>query len=346
MTASPEGAIPFGTRWLGTGHPVLVIAEIGVNHEGSEETCANLIEAAAAAAADAIKLQTIDADENYVRGTESHTLFSRCSLSREATAAAFRMAREHGMEAFTTAGDFATIEWVDRLAPAAHKISSGLLTTRPLIKHAARTGRTLLMSTGMAELAEVDAAVGTAHAAGAAGVGLFQCTSIYPAPPETLNLSAIRWLGDRYAVPVGFSDHSIGTECAPLAVAAGARMIEKHFTFDASRDGFDHHLSLEPSQFAELVRRVRRAETVMGVADKEMTDVEKANAARYHRVVVARHDIAAGEAFSTENLAMKRPPPNTVGLAPSHYEQLLGRTAGRHLRVDDPVVMDAVVGEL
>src|SRR5262249_51834119 len=160
---------------------VVVIAEIGINHEGSVEACGKMITAAAGAGADAIKLQTVDPDESYAPGTASYALFSRAWLSPEATARMFGLARDLGMEPFTTSGDPATLDWVDRLRPAAHKISSGLLTHLPLIRRAAATGRSVIMSTGMSTLEDVDDAVAAAQGA---PIALMQCTSLYPAPPD------------------------------------------------------------------------------------------------------------------------------------------------------------------
>jgi len=345
-----EGAeilpLRFGGRQIGPGCPVVVIAEIGINHEGDAEACARMIEAAARAGADAVKLQTIDADENYVRGTASHAVFGGAGLSPEETARMFDLARGRGLEVFTTAGDFPTVDWVDALGPAGHKISSGLLTNLPLIRHAAAKGRPLLMSTGMAQHGDIDAAVAGAREGGAAGVALFQCTSLYPAPPETLNLAVIAWLERRYAAPAGLSDHSLGTEAAALAVAAGAHLIEKHLSLDPSRPGYDHAVSLDPEGFAEMVRRVRGAEVMMGEAEKHLSAAEGESAARFHRCLVARRDIAAGEAFSARNLGLKRPLPGTTGLAPRHYEALIGRQAARALKADEPVGADAVEGGL
>ena len=339
-------SIAVGSRLVGPGHPVVIIAEIGVNHEGSAEVCARMIEAAAKAGADAIKLQTIDADENYVQGTDSYALFSGCGLSREETHRMFDLARELGVEPFTTAGDFATLDWVDGLAPAAHKISSGLFTNLAVIRHAARTGRPLLMSTGMANVGDIDAAVAAAQEGGASGFALLQCTSLYPAPPETLNLATIGWLERRYEVPVGLSDHSLGIKASVLSVGAGARLIEKHFTLDPSRPGCDHHLSLDPDGFAEMVRRVRAAEVMMGQAGKRISKAERRAAAVHHRVVVARRDIAAGETFDAANLALKRPLAGSNGLAPRHYDAVIGQRAVRALRADEPVPADAVEGDL
>ena len=335
--------IPFGNRTIGPSRPVIVIAEIGVNHEGDADVCARMIEAAAEAGADSIKLQTMDAEENYVPGTESHALFSDCALSRAETARMFDLARRLGLEPFTTTGDFASIDWVDRLEPAAHKISSGLFTHLPMVRHAAASGRTLLMSTGMAEPVDIDRTVAAARAADAT-FGLFQCTSIYPAGPELLNLSTVGWLADRYRVPTGFSDHSVGIEAAALSVAAGACMIEKHFTFDARSPGYDHRLSLEPDRFAEMVRAVRQAETMRGKPVKELTEAERLNGLRNHRCLVARHPLKAGDLFTTESLGLKRPLPDRRGMSPEFYEQVLSRRVTRDLAVNEPVTADAVEG--
>lgn len=330
--------IPFGARRIGEGEPVVVIAEIGINHEGDAEACARMIEAAAAAGADSIKLQTVDADENYLRGTESHELFSRSALTREETARMFDLARSLGLEPFTTAGDAATIEWVTTLRPAAHKISSGLLTNHPAIRCASRSGAPLLISTGMAEVGDIDDAVAAARDGGANGLGLFQCTSLYPAPPESLNLAAIGWLAERYDMPAGFSDHSLGIAAAALSVAAGACMIEKHFTLDASRPSYDHHLSLEPEAFAEMVRGVRTAEAMRGIPVKQPTEAERGRAALYHRIVVARRDMAPGEILDDGSVALKRPLPGMRGLPPARYQDLLGRRTTRRIARDEAIV--------
>lgn len=323
--------IPFGSRRIGPGAPVLVIAEIGINHEGVVETCARMVEAAAHAGADAIKLQTVDADANYVGGTESHRVFSVASLTREETARMFSLARANGLEVFTTAGDPATLKWVNQLDPAAQKISSGLLTHLPLIREAARTGRPLLMSTGMAEPADIDAAVAAAREGGAEAIGLFQCTSLYPAPPETLDLAVIGWMEETYGVPAGFSDHSLGGEAAVLSVAAGARMIEKHFTLDPSRPGYDHQLSLDPQGFARMVDAVRAAERMMGDGRKTLTPDQADMARRMRRYLVAARDVAAGSVIGLEDIGVMRMPDGRVGLAPKHYDHLVGVRAIREL---------------
>jgi N,N'-diacetyllegionaminate synthase len=329
--------IPFGNRHIGSGEPVVIIAEIGINHEGDAAMCARMIEEAAKAGADAIKLQTIDPDENYVPGTESHELFKKAWLEPAQTAAMFDQSRQLGLEPFTTAGDFKTLDFIESLNPAAHKISSGLLTNTPIIRHAARTGRSLLMSTGMNDIAAIDAATQTAQQTGNSNYGLFQCTSVYPAPPETLNLNVIATLNLRYGVPCGFSDHSEGTEAAALSVASGARMIEKHFTLDRSRPSYDHRLSLEPKEFKTLVERVRRVEAMLGDPIKSLNAVENTNARRFHRCLVARRSLSAGHILEADDIGIMRVQPGEQGLPPSAYDDTIGQRASHDIPRFTPI---------
>lgn len=339
--SSTHAPIKFGSRWIGADHPVITIAEIGINHEGDIGACKAMIERAAEGGADAIKLQTVDPDENYVRGTESHKLFGSCQLTVDQTAKMFDFGRSLGTEVLTTAGDGATLDWVEELSPAAHKISSGLFTHLPLIRQAAETGRTLLMSTGAATVEDIDETVDFVRRAGGNQIGLFQCTSIYPAPPETLNLSNLSWMTKRYGLPVGFSDHSDGIFAASHAVSAGAVMIEKHFTLDASRSGYDHRLSLEPDEFAAMVKNIRMAEGMMGKAGKLLEGEEVSKADELHRVLVARRAISEGEEFSSQNVGVKRPLPGKLGLKPKFFDQILGKKATRTLTPDEPITADA-----
>lgn len=324
--------VRFGKRYIGPDCPVVVIAEIGVNHEGDPETCCKLVEMAAGAGADAVKFQTLDADENYVPGTESHAVFSKAQLTPEETAEAFRLARSLGMEVLTTCGDMETLAWVDKLEPAAHKISSGLVTHLPLIRAAAATGRPLIISTGMCDIVLAREAVVAASTAGATELCLLQCTSIYPAPIDFLNLRSIGILSREFRVPVGFSDHSLGDEAAGLAVAAGAMVIEKHFSLDPSRPGFDHRLSVDPAGLKALVCAVRRAEVMLGSAEKACSTEQEVAAQRYLRSIVARRDIELGETLTLENVGFMRTLPENRGLPPGAWDQLVG---GRTVRTLD-----------
>lgn len=329
----------------GAGGRCFVIAEVGINHEGSVETCAWMIKEAAKAGADAIKLQTIDADENYLPGTESHRVFSGASLTQSETAGMFRLARELGVEPFTTAGDRSTLGWVLELDPCAVKISSGLLTHVPLIREAAGTGYPVIMSTGMAGDEEIDEAMAAVRAGGASEAALLHCISIYPTPIEELNLSRIGWLRERYKTIVGYSDHYPGTEAVVLAVAAGARIIEKHLSLTPTREGYDHRISLDPREFSQMVQQIRRTETMLGKADRDLSATEKANARRFHRIVVARRKVASGSTLGEEDIGFRRPPAEMEGLPPSACDALLGRVTRHDLETNSPVTLADVEPE-
>lgn len=338
MLNSPS-PVPFGRHTIGPGQPVIVVAEIGINHEGNPQACEELIRVAADAGADAVKFQTINADKNYVPETESHKIFSTAWLSRDETERMFFISRELGVEPFTTAGDFETLLWIDQLAPAAHKISSGLLTHIPLITRAAATGRSLIMSTGMATGSDIETAL---KAASDAPSVLLQCTSIYPAPEDTLNLSVIGEMEREFCVPVGFSDHSLGIEAAAYAVAAGAQMIEKHLSLDCSKSGYDHPISLEPQDFKQMVKKIRKVEKLLGRPEKILDEVEQANAKKYHRCLVAACVIPAGSPLTKDNIAIKRPLEDNRGLEPSQYENILGAKVVQSLQENQPITYDCL----
>lgn len=325
-------------REVGLGRPTWIVAEIGINHEGNAGTCARMIEEAAVAGADAIKLQTVDADASYTRESPSYALFKESALTAEETAGLFRLTRQKGMAPFTTVADLATIDWVDRLEPAAHKVSSGLLSTLPVVRHLARTGRPLILSTGMSYEEDIDLAVDAARAAGAQQIALLHCTSIYPAPVETLNLAAIGWMAKRWQVPAGFSDHSLGEVAAPLAVSAGACIVEKHFTLDVSRPGYDHHIGLDPAGFRRMVDGIRLAEGMRGRPGRNMTEAELSVRKWARRAVVAKCAISAGETLTAGHLTFKRPPPGVEpGLAPDVIEALIGHKVTRALAPDEVI---------
>lgn len=323
--------IPFGRRFIGPGYPVVIVAEIGINHEGNVEVCKNMVTEALRAGADAVKLQTIDPDENYDPQTASYRLFRRARLTQDETRFIFDHARSLGIEVFTTVGDFKTLSWVEKLAPAAYKISSGLLTHLPLIEALAKTGRSVLMSTGIAKEAEIDEAVATVLQQKNCNIGLFHCVSLYPTPEDKINLRSIEYLQTRYSLPVGLSDHSTGWETGGLAVTAGACAIEKHFSLDPSRKEFDHHLSLDPDGFLRMVTWVRRAEKIFGEKRIESADAISPDSTRLSRRIVARVFIGAGHTIEPDHLGFMRSDSMEAGLAPKFVGMLIGRKAVRDL---------------
>lgn len=333
-------SLSFGTKIIGSGYPTLVIAEIGINHEGSASVCKKMIDAAKNAGADAVKLQTCPASENYVKGTESYNLFSKSELSQEETAQIFNYAKNIGIEIFTTSPDPQTLEWIDRLNPAAHKISSGMMTNSVILRKTLEKGKTVLISTGLAAESDINEVFNIVDSCGDKNkVGLFQCTSLYPCPDEHLNLASIKYLQNTYNVPVGFSDHSADIDTASYAVAAGACFIEKHFTLDKTRESYDHRLSLEPDEFSKMILLIRRAENMMGQAQKSIPDALKPNTKKFLRCLIAKKNINNGEIFNENNVALKRPLPDKRGLDPKFYDEIMGKKATRNISIDSPIYL-------
>jgi sialic acid synthase SpsE len=333
-------AVPFGDRMIGQGYPVIIIAEIGVNHEGNIEVCKNMIKTAAHCGVDAVKLQTVDPDKNYLPGTESHSLYQGSALSKDETKSMFDYARSFGMEVFTTCGDFSTLEWVDKLQPSAHKISSGLLTHAPLISRIAELDKTILMSTGMATEKEIDYAVNLIQSKGNSKLSLFHCTSVYPAPNVDLNLAYIQIIRDKYGVPAGFSDHSIGVDAAFLAVASGATVIEKHFSLDPSRSSYDHNISVDSDDLSKLVRMVNRAQEMMGCNKKILSQKEKINRSKFHRYLVASRDLEKGDIIASDDLSVMRVHYGDKGLLPKDFEQIIGKHATKKISKFDLIAKE------
>lgn len=319
-------------------NPTYIIAEIGINHEGSIDSCKKMIESAANCGVDAVKLQTIDADANYVKGTDSYKIFKGAELTQEETHQAFELAHNLSLDIFTTAGDTKTIDWVNTLNPSHWKISSGLLTHIPIIEYLAKLDRPLLMSTGMANESEIDLAIKTAKSSGNHNISLFQCTSIYPTPIEEVNLSVIGMLKKKYKIPVGLSDHSKGDDAVFLSIAAGATIIEKHFSYDINRSGFDHKVSLNEKGLKKMVNRIRLAEVMMGRNEKVVSKKIQDTRVKFLRYIVATQKIHKNESFTKKNIGVKRTPLKTTGISPKEINNLYGGLSDREYNIDDIIV--------
>jgi sialic acid synthase SpsE len=254
------------------------------------------------------------------------------------------VAREYGLDIFTTAGDVETIDWVDQLNPSHWKVSSGLLTHTPIIEYLASLKRPLSISTGMASQEDIDLAIKSAKSAGSNDISLFQCTSVYPTPVEEINLSTINWLKDKYQCPVGFSDHANGDDAIFLSIAAGATLIEKHFSLDTDREGFDHKVSLDGQGLKKMVERVRLAEVMMGSRKKEISKVVEETRDKFLRYVVATQSIAIGDKFSSDNIGIKRSMPGVSGLEPKSYEGIIGKVSASNINVDQLIQSTDVQG--
>jgi N-acetylneuraminate synthase len=322
-----------------------VVAEAGVNHNGSTELAMRLVEVAADAGADAVKFQTFRAEALATAGAGKAAYQERTTgpgsqlamlksleLDADAHRALLQHCAERGIEFMSSPFDPESLDLLVRLGVRRLKLGSGELTNGPLLKRAAESGLPLIVSTGMATLDEVADALALLRRAGALDITLLQCTTEYPASPADANLRAMATLRDRFGVRVGYSDHTTGTAVAVAAVALGAAVIEKHFTLDRSMPGPDHEASLEPRELAELVAAIRSVESALGDGAKRPMEAELANRSIARRSLVAAVGIRRGEMFSEQNVAAKRP---GTGISPMRHWDLIGVPASRDYSPDD-----------
>jgi len=322
---------------IGRGHPCFVIAEAGVNHNGDLEAAKRLVSAAAEAGTDAVKFQTFRAsslvletapkaryqEESTGRGSQWEML-RRLELDETAFEELKACCREAGILFLSSAFDENGIDFLERLGVAGFKLGSGELTNDSLLRYAARKGKPLILSTGMATLEEVDKAVRIVRESGSQEIVLLHCVSSYPARPEDANLRAMETLRRAFDVPVGFSDHTTGTEVALAAAAVGAAVIEKHFTLDRTLPGPDHKASLEPDELKALISSIRNVGLALGHGRKEPVPAEEETARAARRSIVAAEDIPFGSVIRKDALICLRP---GTGLAPAMKARLVGRRA-------------------
>ena len=319
--------------------PVFVIAEAGVNHNGDLAMALALCDAAKAAGADAVKFQTFRAEDLVVPGAptaeyqqrqtgeqDQFSMLRKLELSREQ----HERIRDHcvriGIEFFSTPFSTAAVDLLVALGVRRIKMPSGELTHRALVEHACATGLPVLLSTGMATMAEIREALDWARATRGSlqGISVLHCTSAYPAPDEALNLRAITTMRQDLNLPTGYSDHSVGIEAALAAVSLGATVIEKHLTLDRSLPGPDHAASLEPVDFGAMVRGIRRIGQMLGDGVKAPRPQELDAARVARRSIVAAVDIPAGAKLGAAMLACRRP---ATGIAPRDWDRVIGATA-------------------
>ena len=313
---------------------VFIIAEVGINHEGNLNKCLNLIKKAKFAGADAVKLQTINPENNYVFKSKSFKIFNKAMLSPEETKTAFNYAKKNKIKIFTTCGDIETAKWVEKLNPMAWKISSGLIHHIPLISYLSKFKRLMIISTGIAKLDEVSSAIKAIKAKGNNKIVVLQCTSNYPVKSKDINLSRIRVFKEKFDCDVGFSDHSIGSDASFLSVAAGATYIEKHFTLNRKSKGFDHKISLEPKDFKDMVKKIRLAEKIMGSKNFKLEKSILKSRNELKRIIVAKEDIKKGVKFSKRNLSIKRGINPKKSLPPIMINNILKKKSLRFIKKD------------
>jgi N-acetylneuraminate synthase len=352
MAHASDPSFDFAGRMVGPDHPPLVIAEISANHLGRIDRALESIEAAAACGADAIKIQTYTADTITIDhdgpgfviegglwdGRSLHELYREAHTPFEWHAELFARACELGVPLFSTPFDHTAVDLLESLDAPAYKIASFEITDLPLIARAARTGKPMIMSTGMANLAEIHEAVRTARENGVGGLAVLHCLSSYPAPMEEADLRTVPHLAEAFRAVGGLSDHTPGTACAVAAVALGARVIEKHFTLSRADGGPDGSFSLEPNELKRLVEDCHNAFAALGSVRYELAGCERGSVTFRRSLYVVR-DVAAGEPLTPDNIRSIRP---GHGLAPKHWDAVIGQRASRGLKRGDPLAMDMI----
>lgn len=327
---------------------VFIIAEAGVNHNGSMELALKLVDKAVEAGADCVKFQTF-ITENEISKTAEKAEYQKASTGSEESEyemvkkleLSFQQFREiaayckeKGIQFLSTPFDLDSIDFLDELGIFCWKIPSGEITNMPHLMKIARTHRRVIMSTGMCEMWEIQDAIAVLRKYGTEDITLLHCNTEYPTPFEDVNLRAMDTMREAFQLPVGYSDHTRGIEVPVAAVARGACVIEKHFTLDRTMEGPDHKASLEPDELKEMVRAIRNIEKAMGDGVKKPTESERKNIVVARKSIVAKVPIRKGEIFTEENLCVKRP---GDGLNPMRWQEVLGRYAARDYDEDEQI---------
>jgi N-acetylneuraminate synthase len=345
--------IKIAGRAIGPGEPVYIIAEISANHNQDFEEAAKLVRIAAECGADAVKLQTytadtitIDSDKEPFRvgpgtiweGRGLYELYQEAAMPWDWQPQLKQVADGLGIHLFSSAFDSTAVDFLEEMHVPAYKIASFELVDVGLIQKCARTGKPMIMSTGMAEESEIAEAVAAARAAGCEELALLHCNSAYPARPSEMNLQTIPYLANLFDVPVGLSDHTLGVQTSVAAVAMGANIIEKHFTFSRSVPGPDSKFSLEPEELKNLIDEIRTTEAMIGHVAFGATEKERASL-RFRRSLFAVEDISAGAEFTAKNVRSIRP---ADGLPPREFAKVLGRKAARMIERGTPLSWDLI----
>lgn len=334
---------------IGNNQKPFIIAEMSGNHNQSLDRALEIVEAAAAAGVDALKIQTYTADtmtlnienpefqindnESLWQGNNLYQLYQKAYTPWEWHKPIFDRAKELGLLAFSTPFDETAVDFLEELDVPMYKIASFENNDLPLIKKVASTGKPMIISTGMASIAELDETVRVGREAGCKDLILLKCTSTYPATAENTNISTIPHMRELFNVQVGLSDHTLGTGVAVASVALGATVIEKHFTLSRADGGVDSAFSMEPDEMAVLVEETHRAWQAVGNITYGPTEAEKASV-KFRRSIYVAKDIQAGELFTKENTKVIRP---GYGLEPKYYEKVLKMKAPKDLVVGTPL---------
>lgn len=339
-------------RIIGEGHPAYIIAEMSANHAGDINIAKQIIHKAKECGADCIKIQTytpdtmtIDCGNDYFAikggtwdGDNLYSLYSKAYTPWEWQAELKAEAESIGIDFFSTPFDKTSVDFLEGIGAEFYKIASFELVDIPLIKYTASKGKPMIISTGMGTFEEIKDAVDAVHSQGNYNIALLKCSSAYPAVPDDMNLRTMQHMSESFDVPVGLSDHSLGSVGAVTAVAMGACIVEKHFCLSRSIENPDSSFSMEPEEFKKMTDDIRTAERAKGTVSYECSDAEK-DSKVFRRSVFAVRDIKKGEKFTEDNIKVIRP---GYGIKPKYYDDVIGRTAICDIKRGTPLLSEDI----
>lgn len=341
-----------GDRTVGPDSPTFVIAEAGSNHNGEFDLATDLVDAAAAAGADAVKFQTFRAEDMYVEDSGEveyldddrsiYEIIESMEMPYEWIPRLHEYCRERDLCFMSTPFDEHSAEELAAYVPV-WKVASYTSSHHPFLRYLASTDKPVVMSTGAHELAEVRESVEVLERAGVDGLALLQCVAAYPTPIEDINVRVVETLAEEFDVPTGLSDHTLDPVTAPAAaVVLGACVIEKHVTLDKTMEGPDHEFALEPDELDAMVSAVRDTEAALGSGNKRVLDIERELYEKARRAIHATRDVEAGDTLTEDDIAVLRPGEREAGLRPRHYEDVVGSTAVRRISEGEGIRPEAL----
>lgn len=351
-----SNGIRIGEHLIAPEEQTYIVAEMSANHNMDFERAVKIVEAAKYAGADAIKIQTytadtitLNCDESWFQitqgtiwdGTTLHKLYEKAYTPWDWQPKLQKIANELGLDFFSAPFDFSSVGFLQKLNIPAYKIASFEITDIPLIRKVAMIGKPIIISTGVATLADIELAVNTCREVGNERIILLKCCSEYPTPYEDINLNTMKNLGETFGCIVGLSDHTMGDTVAVASVAMGAKMIEKHLTLSRADGGVDSAFSMEPSEFKQMVEHIRIVEKAMGKVTYELTTKQEREREHSRSLFIAE-DIKAGDVLTDKNMRSVRP---AYGLHPKYYDELLGKRVKCDVKLGTPLSWDMIVFE-
>ena len=339
--------VKIGNKKIGGKNQTYIVAEIGSNHNRDKKIAKKLIDKAAAAGVDAVKFQTFKAEKLYSKKTPKFSkdtinpfdLIKSIELPRAWHEELYKYATDRDLHFLSSPFDYEAVDLLDEVRVPAFKVASFEIVDLELLKYIAKKKKPIILSTGMANIEEIEEALSAIRSQRNNNIILLHCNSMYPTPVEIVNLNAIETMSKIFEIPIGFSDHTLGIHIPIAAVAKGAKVIEKHFTLDRRMKGPDHHFAIEPDELKQMVQNIRDVEKAEGTGVKEMAKAEQEMYEKGRRSIIAAQDIPKGTKITRELLIIKRP---EFGIKPKFLDNVIGKTAKKNIKSDEWITWDMI----